>query len=142
MTKLFFYGFLSLITLISVINMLNTLDTSIKLRRREIAMLRSVGLTQAGFARMLRYESLFYGLTALLCGLPLAIALSGVLYYQFGMVGSFGFSVPWGAIEVCSVAILGLVYATMQRAGAQLRNDNIIETIFNLSADPRADGQT
>ncbi|WP_110517988.1 ABC transporter permease [Herpetosiphon llansteffanensis] len=129
MTRLFFYGFLSLITLIGVINMLNTLDTSIKLRRREIAMLKSVGLTPAGFRRMLRYESLFYGLTALLYGLPLAIALSVFLYYQFGMVGSFGFTLPWGAIGVCCVAILGLVYATMQRAGAQLRNDNIIETI-------------
>ncbi|MFD3166828.1 FtsX-like permease family protein [Herpetosiphon sp. NSE202] len=84
MTSLFFYGFLSLITLIGLINMLNTLDTSIKLWRREIAMLRLVGLTQAGFADMLRYESLFYGLTALLYGLSLAIALSGFLCYQFG----------------------------------------------------------
>ena len=75
MTNLFFYGFLTLITLIGVTNIVNTLDTNIKLRRREIAMLKSVGLTPGGFLRMLRYESLFYGLTALLYGLPIGIAL-------------------------------------------------------------------
>ncbi len=48
MTNLFFYGFLTLITLIGVTNIVNTLDTNIKLRRREIAMLKSVGLTPAG----------------------------------------------------------------------------------------------
>ncbi|HVU12082.1 MAG TPA: FtsX-like permease family protein, partial [Phototrophicaceae bacterium] len=57
--NLFFYGFLTLITLIGVTNIINTLDTNIKLRRREIAMLKSVGLTPGGFLRMLRYESLF-----------------------------------------------------------------------------------
>ena len=38
-----------LITLIGVTNIVNTLDTNIKLRRREIAMLKSVGLTPGGF---------------------------------------------------------------------------------------------
>ncbi len=81
--NLFFYGFLTLITLIGVTNIINTLDTNIKLRRREFAMLKSVGLTPEGFLRMLRYESLFYGLTALLYGLPIGIALSVFIYTQF-----------------------------------------------------------
>src|SRR5262245_35221210 len=81
--NLFFYGFLALITLIGVTNIVNTLDTNIKLRRREIAMLKSVGLTPGGFQRMLRYESLFYGLTALLYGLALGIAMVVFIFYQF-----------------------------------------------------------
>ena len=99
MTNLFFYGFLALITLIGVTNIVNTLDTNIKLRRREIAMLKSVGLTPGGFLRMLRYESLFYGLTALLYGLPIGIALSFLIYKQFGGVIYFAFSLPWWAIR-------------------------------------------
>ena len=54
MINLFFYGFLVLITLIGVTNIINTLDSNIKLRRREIAMLKSVGLTPGGFRRMLQ----------------------------------------------------------------------------------------
>ncbi len=129
MTNLFFYGFLTLITLIGVTNVINTLDTSIKLRRREFAMLKSVGLTPGAFRRMLRYESLFYGLTALLYGLPIAIALSVVIYSQFDTVSAFAFSLPWGAIAVCVVGILTIVFGTMMIAGAMIRNDNIVDTI-------------
>jgi putative ABC transport system permease protein len=129
MTNLFFYGFLTLITLIGVTNIVNTLDTSIKLRRREIATLKSVGLTPGGFRRMLRYESLFYGLTALLYGLPLGIALSVFIYYQFGGVSTFAFSLPWGAILACIAGVLAIVFATMMVSGAMIRNDNIVDTI-------------
>lgn len=129
MTNLFFYGFLTLITLIGVTNIVNTLDTNIKLRRREIAMLKSVGLTPGGLLRMLRYESLFYGLTALLYGLPLGIALSVFIYSQFEGVGAFAFSLPWGAILACVLGILAIVLATMMVSGAMIRNDNIVDTI-------------
>ncbi len=127
--NLFFYGFLTLITLIGVTNIVNTLDTNIKLRRREIAMLKSVGLTPGGFRRMLRYESLFYGLTALLYGLPLGIALSVFIYYQFGGVSTFAFTLPWGAILACIVGVLAIVFATMMISGAMIHNDNIVDTI-------------
>ena len=127
--NLFFYGFLTLITLIGVTNIVNTLDTNIKLRRREIAMLKSVGLTPGGFRRMLRYESLFYGLTALLYGLPLGIALSVFIYYQFDGVSTFAFTLPWGAIAACIAGILAIVFATMMVSGAMIRNDNIVDTI-------------
>jgi putative ABC transport system permease protein len=129
MTNLFFYGFLALITLIGVTNIINTLDTNIKLRRREIAMLKSVGLTPGGLLRMLRYESLFYGLTALLYGLPIGIALSVFIYYQFDGVSTFAFSLPWGAILVCIAGILTIVFATMMVSGAMIRNDNIVDTL-------------
>jgi putative ABC transport system permease protein len=129
MTNLFFYGFLTLITLIGVTNIVNTLDTNIKLRRREIAMLKSVGLTPGGFRRMLRYESLFYGLTALLYGLPLGITLSVVIYLQFDGVSTFAFTLPWGAIAACIVGVLVIVVATMMVSGAMIRNDNIVDTL-------------
>lgn len=129
MTNLFFYGFLALITLIGVTNIVNTLDTNIKLRRREIAMLKSVGLTPGGFLRMLRYESLFYGLTALLYGLPIGIALSFLIYKQFGGVIYFAFSLPWWAIAATVLGILAIVFATMMVSGAMIRNDNIVDTL-------------
>jgi putative ABC transport system permease protein len=129
MMNLFFYGFLTLITLIGVANIVNTLDTNIKLRRREIAMLKSVGLTPGGLLRMLCYESLFYGLTALLFGLPLGIALSVFIYYQFDGVSTFAFTLPWGAILASIAGILAIVFATMMVSGSMIRNDNIVDTI-------------
>jgi putative ABC transport system permease protein len=127
--NLFFYGFLTLITLIGVTNVINTLDTNIKLRRREFAMLKSVGLTPGGLRRMLRYESLFYGLTALLYGLPIGLALSLIIYLQFEDVSNFAFTLPWGAIGACIAAVLTIVFGTMMISGAMIRNDNIVDTI-------------
>lgn len=127
--NLFFYGFLTLITLIGVTNIINTLDTSIKLRRREFAMLKSVGLTPGGFRRMLYYESLFYGLTALLYGLPIGIALSVFIYMQFDGVSTFAFTLPWGAILASIAGVLAIVFVTMMISGAMIRNDNIVDTI-------------
>jgi putative ABC transport system permease protein len=129
LTSLFFYGFLTLITLIGVANMVNTLDTNIKLRRREIAMLRSVGLTPGGLLRMLCYESLAYALTALLLGVPLGIALSVLIYEQFDGVSTFAFTLPWGAILACIAGVLTLVFATMMLSGATIRNHNIVDAI-------------
>ena len=129
LTNLFFYGFLTLITLIGVTNIVNTLDTNIKLRRREIAMLKSVGLTPGGFQRMLRYESLFYGLTALLLGLPLGIAVSVFIYSRFDGVSAFPFTLPWEALAACIVGVLAIVFITMMISGAMIRNDNIVDTI-------------
>lgn len=129
LTNLFFYGFLTLITLIGVINIINTLDTNIKLRRRELAMLRSVGLTPGGLRRMLRYESLFYGLTALVYGLPLGIAVSLFIYSRFDGVSSFAFTLPWGALLAGVAGTLAITFATMMVSGAMVRNDTIVETI-------------
>ncbi|MFT4036846.1 MAG: FtsX-like permease family protein [Thermomicrobiales bacterium] len=129
LTTLFFAGFLTLITLIGVANIINTLDTSIKLRRREIAMLRAVGMTPGGVQRMLRYESLFTGVQALLLGLPIGIAVSVFLYLRFDGVSAFAFTLPWGAILLCIAGTLALVLATMMIAGAMIRDDAIVETI-------------
>ena len=46
--SIFLYGFISLITLIGVTNIFNTISTNVALRRREFAMLKSVGLTPGG----------------------------------------------------------------------------------------------
>ena len=110
-------------------NIINTLDTNIKLRRREIAMLKSVGLTPGGFRRMLCYESLFCGLAALLYGLPLGIALSVFIYDQFGGVSTFAFTLPWRAILACVLGTLAIVFVTMMVSGATIRNDSIVDTI-------------
>lgn len=57
----FTYVFVLLLFLIAAANVFNTISTNIKLRRRELAMLRSVGMAEGEFHRMLRFECLFYG---------------------------------------------------------------------------------
>ncbi|GIQ67193.1 ABC transporter permease [Xylanibacillus composti] len=127
--SIFLYGFISLITLIGVTNILNTIHTNIALRRREFAMLKSVGLTPAGFNRMIRYESVFYGTKALLYGLPVSIVVSWLLHRSFGNTFDFAFRLPWQEIGICIVSVFVLVFFTMTNASRKLKRENIIDAL-------------
>nr|WP_278320157.1 ABC transporter permease [Clostridium sporogenes] len=60
--------------------MFNTISTNIKLRRRELAMLRSVGMSDRDFQKMMNFECALYGMRALLFGLPIAVISSWLIY--------------------------------------------------------------
>jgi putative ABC transport system permease protein len=127
--SIFFYGFITLITLIGATNIFNTISTNVALRRREFAMLKSVGLTPRGFNRMLNYESIFYGLKALLYGLPVGILISVWMYNAFGNMFEFAFALPGKEIFICVAGVFGIVFMTMMQAGARLKHDNIIDAL-------------
>ena len=55
------YGFIALISLITVFNIVNTISTGVAMRKKEFAMLKSVGMTPKGFNKMLILETFFYG---------------------------------------------------------------------------------
>ena len=71
--QIFVYGFILVISLIGLTNIFNTITTNMRLRSKEFAMLRSVGMTNREFNRMVRLESLFYAVKALLIGIPLGV---------------------------------------------------------------------
>ena len=125
----FLYGFVCLISLICTANIFNTVSTSVALRRREFAMLRSVGMTKKQFHKMLRLESLFYGLKGIFYGLPGAVLVSWVLYQAFSSGFEFPFTLPWMEILIAVVAVFAVVATTMLYAGRRLKQDDIIDTL-------------
>jgi len=127
--SIFLYGFITLITLIGVTNIFNTISTNVALRRREFAMLKSVGLTPEGFNRMINYESIFYGLKALLYGLPVGILCSIWMYNSFGHMFEFAFFLPWREMAYCVAGVFIIVSMTMLHASARLKKENIIDAL-------------
>ena len=81
--NVFAYGFITLMSLITIANVFNTITTNINLRRREFAMLKSVGMTSKGFNKMLNFECVFYGVKGLLYGLPASILVTYLIYRTF-----------------------------------------------------------
>lgn len=125
--QVFTYGFVILLALISVANIFNTLSTSIALRKREFAMLKSVGMTPQGFNQMMDYESLFYGLKALLYGLPASFIVMVLMYRIMARNLEFGFFVPWGSVVVAVAAVYLVVGVTMLYGGRKIKKQNIID---------------
>ena len=69
------HGFITLVTLIGVTSVFNTISTSMALRKREFAVLRSIVLTRNGFNKILFFESLFFGFKSLLYALPVSFGV-------------------------------------------------------------------
>lgn len=125
----FVYGFIILISLICIANIFNTVSTNIALRRREFAMLRSVGMTPGGFNRMVRFESIFYGLKALLFGLPISVAISYLLYQMQQSVLVSGFTLPWESYGFAVLMLLVIVFSTMLYSTHKIKKENIIDAL-------------
>lgn len=128
--QVFLYGFITLMALISVANIFNTVSTSIDLRRKEFAMLKSVGVTPKGFNRMLRFESLFYGLKALVFGLPLGL-LCSYFMQRILVAGSFdiAFYPDWRVYLGVTLAVFFIVGMSMWYATSKVKKDTIVETL-------------
>lgn len=126
---IFIYAFIILISLICIANIFNTVTTNVALRRREFAMLRSVGMTPGSFNRMIRFESVFYGLKALLWGLPISLAVTLLLHGLQAEVFDVGFALPWASYGVAVVLIFVIVGAMMLYSSAKVKKENIIDAL-------------
>lgn len=110
--SIFLYGFVALITLISSINIINTISTNIILRKKEISMIKAVGMTQGAIKRMVALESIFYGLYAAVIGGAIGTGLSYVMFTLIIRLSEFQWVIPWKNIGMaCAGATLVALFS-------------------------------
>lgn len=127
LVAIFLYGFIIIIILIGVTNIINTITTSMELRKQEFAILRSVGMTNKEFNRMIRLETLFIGIKSLFFGIPLGTAIAYGIY----QVGKMPFEIPLKPILYSAIAVIVLIASIMQYSLVKIKKQNTIETIRN-----------
>lgn len=127
--SIFVYGFIAVISVIGVTNIFNTITTNMALRNREFAILKSIGMTNKEFKRMIHYESFIYGLKALILGLPAGIALSYLIYIVTADVYTTSYELPTIPILISIIFVFAIIFMTMRYAVKKTKNQNIIETI-------------
>lgn len=127
--NVFSYGFIILISLISVANVFNAISTNISLRRRDFAMLKSVGMTDRGLRRMLKFECLIYGSRALAWGLPIGLALEYLVFRITGVISRSGFWISWQSYVIAAVCVFAVVFVSMRYAMSRIRMENPIEAL-------------
>lgn len=127
--SVFSYGFITLITLISIANIFNTITTSISLRTREFGTLKSIGITPKGFRRMINYESIFYGIKALLFGLPISFGIMYLIYIKMSEGYDYPLQFPWMSIFAVILGVFFIVSTTMFYASSRVKKINVIDAL-------------
>ena len=128
--NLFAGVFIVMMSLIAIANVFNTISTNIKMRRRELAMLRSVGMSDGSFSKMMRMECWCYGLRTMLFGIPLSILLSVLIWFGLDAGGGeLKYQFPLQSLCISLGSVLLIIFITMFYAAAKLRKENIIDAL-------------
>ena len=126
--QVFVYGFVALISLITIFNIINTISSGIASRKKEFAMMKSVGITPKGFNKMIMLESAFYGIKAVIFGLPISAMIS------FGMHKALNnstatFSIDYLLYLIVALVVFAIIGMTMIYSVKKVQQNNIIETL-------------
>ena len=123
------YSFILLITLITVFNIINTMTAQIAGRKKELAMLKSVGMTPKEFKKTILFESMFYGLFGLLLGVPLSLVINRVVGYIISKDNPIPFSVNIWLYLIACVAVFVIIGLTMIYSLKLIKNNSIIDSL-------------
>ena len=129
--SIFLYGFIAVISLIGITNIFNTITTNMNLRKKEFAMLKSIGMTKKEFNRMVRLESILYGLKSLIIGIPIGTILSYFIYKMFKTDLGMGYVLPIKPILISILFVAIIIGIIMKYSMSKINKQNIIETIRN-----------
>lgn len=131
MVNVFIYGFITLISLIAAANVFNTISTNIALRRREFAVMSSVGLTHRGLGKIMACECILYGAKALLPALPVSLAVSRIFRKVINIGYNVGYILPVGGMAASGLCVFVIVAASMAYGAAKLKKRDVVSSLRN-----------
>ena len=127
--KIFVYGFIVVISLVSVTNIINTISTNINLRKREFAIIKSIGVTPQGFKKMIYMESILYGILSLLYGIPIGICLNVLMNRILEGMITVQTLIPYKSILICIISIFIITFIASYIPLKKISKENIIDNI-------------
>lgn len=131
--QVFLYCFTVICALIAVANVFNTISSGLALRTREFAVLRSVGLGQSGFRRMIALECADHAVRGLAYGLALALLADYGLYRMMSLsFEGFGVALPWSHIALSVALVVAVLAASTVYA---LRKSHAMNLVDSLRAE-------
>ena len=120
---MFFYGIAAVLLGISLLHIVNSMHYLVAERKHEFSILRSMGITDSGFLRMLLKEGLRYGIYAGAATVILYWIVQKVLYYFMTKVYLYlhpqGTIAPGYLIVVAALDVL-LCAGAMTLAGRKM----------------------
>lgn len=116
--------------IIGIINAFSTISNNLRLRKREFAMLRAVGLTPKGLNKMLMIEGLFFALTPIIVSIPIVLFICWFMLRLTLITWSeFMFVFPVVAILVYAMLIIASIFLAYWISSTGVKKSNVIESI-------------
>ena len=129
LAEIVMYGFVILLILMGFTSVISTLTTNIRIRSREFAVLKSVGMTNKSLCRMLYSESIFCVLNALVPGVILGIAIPFFINLSIRKAFPVLYHIPWAALFCGIFVLIGIVFFITRTEIHKLRDKSIIDEI-------------
>ncbi|MBZ9618435.1 ABC transporter permease [Clostridium estertheticum] len=116
--------------LIGIINAFSTISNNLRLRKREFAMLRAVGLTPKGLNKMLMIEGLFFALTPIIVSIPIVLFICWFMLRLTLITWSEFMSVfPVVPILAYAMLIIASIFLAYGISSTTVKKSNVIESI-------------
>ena len=125
------YGIIFIILIISITNIYNNISSSVILRKKEFAILKSIGTTKKEFNNMLNLESFFYCVESVVLSLILSIGINlGIRYFicKFDIVPII---IPYNIIIISILFVFVFVNVIERIVIKKIQKENIIDDIRN-----------
>ena len=129
LVQMILYGFVILLILMGFSSVVSTLATNIRIRSREFAILKSVGMTNASLRKMIYCESILCMIKAFLPGITLGIAIPFVINLAIRKVFPVLYHIPWGIFVVGMAVLIAVVMMITCAEFNQLKDKSIIDEI-------------
>ena len=127
--SIFLYAFIIVTALIGITNIFNTITTSMELRQKDFAHLKSIGMTKKEFNKMILLENVFLGFKSLIIGIPLGLIFSYIVHVAFSSNAVMEYMPPINGIVISIIAVCVILGLIMLYTLRKINKQNIIETI-------------
>lgn len=123
------YGFVILLILMGFTSVVSTLATNIRIRSREFAILKSVGMTNASLRKMIYCESIICIIKALVPGITLGIVIPFVINLSIRKAFPVLYHIPWVILVVGMTVLIVVVMLITCVEMYKLKDKSIIDEI-------------
>ncbi len=129
LAEIVMYGFVILLIIMGFTSVISTLTTNIRIRSREFAVLKSVGMTNKSLCKMLYSESVVCVIKALVPGVILGTAIPFAINLSIRKAFPVLYRIPWVLLVVGVFALLIIVLFITRIEINKLKDKSIIDEI-------------
>lgn len=129
LAEIVIYGFVILLILMGFTSVIGTLATNVRIRSREFAILKSIGMTNKSLYKMLYCESILCIIRALIPGIVLGITIPFAINLSIRKIFPILYHIPWVILVAGIVGLIMVVLLITRVQINRLKNRSIIDEI-------------